>query len=372
VASPKSPRAPSRCGWSNRTRAPENNLPRVLKVDPALLRKEDTLALNEAARILRAGGLVAFPTETVYGLGARVMDESAIARVFAAKGRPHAHPLIAHVTSIHAARQLARSWNDKTEQLAKMFWPGALTLIVDRAPHVPASVAGGGDSIAIRSPSHPIAVRLIETLGDAIAAPSANRYQSLSPTLASHVVKSLGDSVDLVIDGGPCDAGIESTVVDARGPTLVVLRPGAISLAKIHAIDPDTVLATDSKREGEAHVSPGMDARHYAPSAKVVVAKDRAEAIALATDRARRTHPLSCAPRRSRNVRASLFRDPPRPRRSRHRGHRDRSGTAIGRVVCGRRSHPSRRLLNRRGVNQKRRALPCRQITLHIDNRHPD
>jgi L-threonylcarbamoyladenylate synthase len=237
---------------------------------------------EEAAAILRAGGLVAFPTETVYGLGARARDPAAIARVYAAKGRPAHHPLIAHVLDEDGARALAAVWNDRASRLARAFWPGPLTLVVPRAPDVDAAVAGGGDSIAVRAPANAIARALIEALGDAIAAPSANRYQEVSPTSAAHVVKSLGDAVDLVIDGGPCERGIESTVVDVRGDRAVVLRPGPIDLGALRAIEPSVVAGGVVARAADARPSPGMDARHYAPRARLIVADTWADAQEIA------------------------------------------------------------------------------------------
>jgi L-threonylcarbamoyladenylate synthase len=254
--------------------------PRVLRVDPV---SPAAAAIDEAVRVLRDGGLVAFPTETVYGLGARALDAAALAKVFAAKGRPATHPLIAHVLDEAQARTLSSEWNDRASRLARAFWPGPLTLVVPQAPGVPASLTGGGDSIAIRAPAHPVARALLSALGEAIAAPSANRYQSISPTTAEHVVASIGAAVDLVLDGGPCDRGIESTVVDVRGEGARVLRPGPLTLARLRAIEPSTVAATDAVARAESRPSPGMDARHYAPRARLVVSGTWAEAQAVAT-----------------------------------------------------------------------------------------
>src|SRR5579883_1162410 len=222
-------------------------------------------AVTEAAEALRAGRLVALPTETVYGLGARAFDERAIALVFAAKGRPTHHPLILHVLDERQARELAARWPDAASRLAGAFWPGPLTLVVDRAAHVPASVAGGGPSIAVRAPAHPVARALIAALGEPIAAPSANRYQGLSPTTAQHVVKQLGDAVDLVLDAGECDAGIESTVVDVRVDPARVLRPGALDLAALRRVLPDVQARVERVEGAQPRLSPGMEARHYAP-----------------------------------------------------------------------------------------------------------
>jgi L-threonylcarbamoyladenylate synthase len=257
----------------------------LIAVDP---RHPSGDALAEAARVLRAGGLVAFPTETVYGLGALALDERALARVYEAKGRPRHHPLIAHVESEAQARALARSWPETAARLASAFWPGPLTLIVERAAHVPAAVSGGASSIAVRVPSHPVARALLAVLGEPLAAPSANRYQGLSPTTAAHVAKELGDCIDLVLDGGPCDAGIESTVVDVRGGAPRVLRPGAVGLEALTAFAPDLHMIHPDPAAGETRASPGMDARHYAPRALLLLAPTCDEAVTMARSLAER------------------------------------------------------------------------------------
>lgn len=254
-------------------------MPRTVTVDAS---SPASATIADAARILRDGGLVAIPTETVYGLAARALSPEAIARVYAAKGRPVHHPLIAHVLDEAQARTLASSWPERASKLAHAFWPGPLTLVVGRASTVPAAVAGGADSIAVRAPSHPVARAVIAALGEPIAAPSANRYQDLSPTTAAHVVKELGDAVDLVLDAGPCEAGIESTVVDVRGERPRVLRPGALGLVSLRRLIPD-VETTSAALRGEApRVSPGMEARHYAPRARLIVADTWLEAQRIA------------------------------------------------------------------------------------------
>jgi L-threonylcarbamoyladenylate synthase len=252
---------------------------RVLPVDPVA---PDAGAIAEAVRVLRAGGLVAMPTETVYGLAARALDERAVARVYAAKGRPAHHPLIAHVEGVAQARSLAASWPERASLLARAFWPGPLTVVVDRAPHVPAAVAGGGPTLAVRAPSHPVALALLAALGEPLAAPSANRFQGLSPTTAEHVVKQLGDVVDLVLDAGPCDAGIESTVVDVRPGRARVLRPGALGLAALRGVLADVEVVAGSVRGEEPRLSPGMEARHYAPRARLLLADTWEEARRIA------------------------------------------------------------------------------------------
>ena len=244
-------------------------------------------AIDRAAEILRGGGLVAFPTETVYGLGARALDAAALLRVFAVKGRPVTHPLIAHLLDVDAARPLAAAWPDAAEHLARAFWPGPLTLVVPRARHVPSELSGGGDSVALRAPSHPVARALLRALGEPIAAPSANRYQSISPTTALHVAESLGDAVDLILDGGPCTAGIESTVVDVRAREPIILRLGALDLPTLRTIVPELCDAAPGPHvaEGATRPSPGMDRRHYAPKTPLVVAVTRSALLEEARHR---------------------------------------------------------------------------------------
>src|ERR1700722_13714950 len=166
-----------------------------------------------AAELLRAGRLVAFPTETVYGLGANALDEDAVRRIFEAKGRPFSSPLIVHVASIGMARELALEWPDQAERLARRFWPGPLTIIVPKQAHVPDLVTAGLASVGLRIPAHPVAKALLEAAQIPVAAPSANRFTELSPTTAEHVRRSLGQKVEMILDGGPCNVGIESSVI---------------------------------------------------------------------------------------------------------------------------------------------------------------
>ena len=188
---------------------------------------DDQIAL--AAEIIRNGGLVAFPTETVYGLGANALDPDAVAHIYAAKNRPFASPLIVHVADEIMARTLTETWADLAETLARKFWPGPLTMVMKKAGIVPDIVTANLDSVGIRIPNHPIALALIRLAGVPIAAPSANRFTEISPTTAQHVSQSLGDTVDLILDGGPTHVGIESTVVSLRRDPPVILRPGMIS-----------------------------------------------------------------------------------------------------------------------------------------------
>lgn len=243
----------------------------------------DPTAIADAARLLLAGELVAFPTETVYGLGARALDAAALGKIFEAKGRPATHPLIAHVRSAADAAALSSGWDARAQALAERFWPGPLTLVVPRAPSVPAELSGGKPTVAVRAPAHPVAQALLEAVGEPIAAPSANRYQTLSPTTAAHVARSLGDAVPLILDGGPCQAGVESTVLDLTVSPPTVLRPGALPLASLRELVPDVVVAVGSVVDEAARHSPGQDAVHYAPRAPLrLLSRDEAIAAARA------------------------------------------------------------------------------------------
>lgn len=232
--------------------------------------------IAEAALVLARGGLVAFPTETVYGLGARGLHEAEVRRIFAAKQRPTGHPLILHVDDEAMARTLTPSWPDGASRLAAAFWPGPLTLVVERSPHVPDVVSGGLHSVGVRAPQHPVALALIRAVGEPLAAPSANAHTHVSPTTAAHVVRSLGDRVDLVLDAGPCAHGIESTVVDMTSAPPRVLRAGAASLEAIRAVLPAVVYDSISLTGDAARASPGLAAKHYAPRTRVVLVESGA------------------------------------------------------------------------------------------------
>ena len=223
-----------------------------------------------AAQIVRDGGLVAFPTETVYGLGGDATNERAVAAIFEAKGRPHFNPLISHVLDAEEARALV-AWNDTAEKLTRRFWPGPLTLVLPRTSNSPIALlaTAGLDSAAVRAPSHPIAQALIRAVGRPIAAPSANRSGAVSPTRAPHVIESLADRVQLVIDGGPCLVGVESTVLDLSTSRPTLLRPGGATREAIEeTIGP--IAVSDAVPSGEApRKSPGQLESHYAPSRPV-------------------------------------------------------------------------------------------------------
>jgi L-threonylcarbamoyladenylate synthase len=207
--------------------------------------------------LIRAGRLVAFPTETVYGLGANALDAAAVERIFEAKGRPRSSPLIVHVASVEMARELAAEWPAAAARLTDKYWPGPLTLVVPKRAVVPDIVTAGLPTVALRMPSHPIALELIRAAGVPIAAPSANRFTELSPTAASHVPESLAD---YTLEGGSSEVGIESTVLSLAGAP-VLLRPGVIPVTELEAV----VGAIGRPSVCEPHASPGMHARHYRP-----------------------------------------------------------------------------------------------------------
>ena len=227
-------------------------------------------ALREAATLLRAGRLVAFPTETVYGLGANALDAAAVRRIYEAKGRPAINPLIVHVADAAAARALAADWTTLADTLAARFWPGPLTLVVRRRDVVPDIVTAGGTTVGLRMPSHPVALALLEETQLPIAAPSANLANQVSPTTASHVVAGLGDRVDLILDGGATSVGIESTVVDVTGTTPRILRPGMVTRDDLAQVT-GAVEVASHLHAGERVQSPGMLGKHYAPRARVVL-----------------------------------------------------------------------------------------------------
>lgn len=224
------------------------------------LRPATPAAVDEAAACLRAGGVVAFPTETVYGLGALADCEAAVRRVFAIKGRPADHPLIVHLADADWMDRWARHVPDAAKALARAFWPGPLTLVLERQPHVLDAVTGGQDSVALRVPDHPVARDLIRAAG-ALVAPSANRFGRVSPTTAQHVLADLGADVDLILDGGPCRHGVESTIVGLLDDPPTLLRPGAIAADRLEAILGRPL----ARRDAGVRVSGSLPA-HYAPA----------------------------------------------------------------------------------------------------------
>lgn len=229
----------------------------------------DESEIARAGALLRSGRLVAFPTETVYGLGANALDVAAVERIFAAKGRPPTSPLIVHVASIHLARLIVAEWPVRADLLAHRFWPGPLTLVLKKHPNISGRVTADLDTVGIRVPDHPMALALLRAAGVPVAAPSANRFGGLSPTRAEHVRASLGDRVDMILDGGPTDVGIESTVLSIAEEPLL-LRPGMVSREQIEAvIGPVRVVGAASG--GGGHASPGMHRRHYSPATKLLL-----------------------------------------------------------------------------------------------------
>ncbi len=222
----------------------------------------EAAALQRAAAILQEGGLVAIPTETVYGLGANALNPQAVARIFQAKGRPADNPLIVHVDSLEMARSLVTDWPELAGRLAAAFWPGPLTLVLPRSERVPDIVTAGGPAVALRMPAHPVALALISAAGMPLAAPSANRSTRPSPTDAAHVLADMNGRIDLVLDGGSATVGIESTVLSLLTDPPLILRPGGISLDQLREIDPRIDYGAD---HGKA--SPGTRYRHYAPKA---------------------------------------------------------------------------------------------------------
>ncbi|MFF4910101.1 L-threonylcarbamoyladenylate synthase [Streptomyces sp. NPDC001260] len=223
--------------------------------------------IDQAAGVLRAGGLVGLPTETVYGLGANAEDPAAVARIFQVKGRPPSHPLIVHIGGAEQLDDWAEEVPATARLLAEHFWPGPLTLVLRRGPRVPLEATGGLETVAVRVPAHPVALALLSAFGGGVTAPSANRFGSVSPTTADHVRAELGDAVDHVLDGGPCEVGVESTIVDATGEVPSILRPGGVTREDLEAVlgYPLAVPATSDIRV------PGQHPSHYAPSARVVL-----------------------------------------------------------------------------------------------------
>ena len=218
-------------------------------------------SIQHAANLLKQGKLVAIPTETVYGLGADASNPEAVAKIFAAKGRPADHPLIVHLAYAAQIRDWASEVPDAALALAQAFWPGPLTLILPKKMSVPLAVTGGQETIALRVPAHPVALWLLRTFGGGVAAPSANRFGRISPTLASHVVEELGDAVDCILDGGPCLVGVESTILDLTDRQPTILRPGRITRSQLEtALQCDVALKSQHKIR-----APGMLAAHYAP-----------------------------------------------------------------------------------------------------------
>lgn len=228
--------------------------------------------ISRAADILRAGGLVALPTETVYGLAANALDERAVARVFDVKGRPRFDPLIVHVPDIHRAVELTTEFPAAARRLAERFWPGPLTLVLPKQSSVPDLVTAGCPTVAIRVPDHPVALELLRAVEFPLAAPSANPFGRISPTTAEHVREQLGDQIDFILDGGPCRVGVESTVLMIAGDALRLLRPGGVTLEDIEAVvGPISIASSEEHPTARGLSSPGTLPQHYAPRTPLVV-----------------------------------------------------------------------------------------------------
>lgn len=231
-------------------------------------------ALRRAAQVLRGGGLVVFPTETVYGLGANALDGGAAARIFAAKGRPQDNPLIAHIARLEELASLVREIPGRARLLAEHFWPGPLTMVLPKSAAVPDAVSAGLDTVAVRMPSHPVARALISLAGVPVAAPSANRSGSPSPTTAAHCAADLDGRVDVILDGGPCEVGLESTVLSLAGEVPLLLRPGAVTLEQLREVLGEVAVdeaVTGKAGEDRPASSPGMKYKHYAPRADITL-----------------------------------------------------------------------------------------------------
>lgn len=233
--------------------------------------------LQQAVAALRADEVVAFPTETVYGLGADASNPKAVKKIYQLKGRPSSHPLIVHIGDITQLPQWASDLSLAAVNLASEFWPGPLTLVLKRDPAVNTVVTGGQDTVAVRVPSHPVALQLLKAFGGGIAAPSANRFGHVSPTRVEHVREEFGADVGIVLDGAGCEIGLESTIVSCVGPVPQLLRPGAITLAQLQAVVPQVTAAVDAT----APRAPGMLERHYSPRTplKLVATSDLQAAI---------------------------------------------------------------------------------------------
>jgi len=276
-------------------------MPRVLDVSNSAA-PGTVAAINEAAARLRAGGVVAFPTETVYGLGADTFNPEAIERIYRLKGRPADNPLIAHVLDVGQARHLTRRWDDRCDALAKRFWPGPLTLVLMRADRVPPEATADLPTIAVRSPRHAAARALLRAFGGPISAPSANRSGRISPTCAAHVAADFADAGDLLIlDGGPCDVGIESTVLDMTQRPPAVLRPGSVTVAALCEELGEAAAAAPALQQGP---SPGTSPFHYAPVTPAELVSDvqgrlkslAAPAVAVCLDAGRVAPPHRAIP----------------------------------------------------------------------------
>jgi L-threonylcarbamoyladenylate synthase len=250
---------------------------RVLRVNPDAPEPE---SIQEAARILCAGGLVAFPTETVYGLGANALDAQAVDRIFAAKGRPASDPIIVHLYDLAQLSTVAVNIPSLAHQLAHQFWPGPLTFVLQRSPNVPANVSAGMSTLAVRMPLHPVAVALLKAVNLPVAAPSANRFARPSATTAAHVIEDLNGRIDCILDGGAAVIGVESTILDLTKDQPVILRPGGITLESLRTFIPNLQIISKHLRPDEQGIeAPGMLLKHYSPHAELLLFNGIASAL---------------------------------------------------------------------------------------------
>ncbi len=270
---------------------------RLCHLDPE---NPDRAILVEAAEILRSGGLVAFPTETVYGLGANALDANAVARIFEAKGRPSQNPLIVHVPDVESAKRVVSEWSETAERLARHFWAGSLTLVLPKSPAIPSLVTAGGESVAVRVPAHPIAQELLRVCGFPLAAPSANPSNWLSPTRAEHVWQGLVGRVEMILDGGATTGGVESTVLSLIHTPPRLLRPGLVLPSQIREVIGE--IEVDAKVEQEETLlSPGQLLKHYSPHTPLhLVGEEVEKEIHLLLEEGKRvgwlTHTSTLAP----------------------------------------------------------------------------
>lgn len=264
----------------------ECNLPIVNKMK-SNLQPASQDSIQRAAKLLRQGKLVAIPTETVYGLGADAKNPEAVKRIFSAKGRPADHPLIVHIPDKTALEDWAIEIPESAWKLAERFWPGPLTIVLKKHPDVPMEVTGGQNTVALRVPNHPVALSVLQAFGGGIAAPSANRYCRISPTQASHVAEELGDKVDMILDGGACEVGLESTIVDLSGAQPRLLRPGQISKSEIEEL---LQMKLELPENNEQIRAPGMMEVHYAPITETLLCSPRQVEIVLRGDAFQHQH----------------------------------------------------------------------------------
>lgn len=241
----------------------------------------DEKTIRQAGEILKQGGLVAFPTETVYGLGADALNEEAAKKIYAAKGRPSDNPLIVHITNMNALEKIVKEMPEKAEKVAEAYWPGPLTMIFDKSDEVPYGTTGGLETVAVRMPSHPVAKAVIDAGGGYIAAPSANISGRPSPTAAEHVAEDLDGRIEMIVDGGDVEIGVESTILDMTVTPPMILRPGAVTREMLEGLIGE-VAADQTLLEENARIkpkAPGMKYRHYAPKARLIIVEGEIEQV---------------------------------------------------------------------------------------------